>query len=470
MNQHRMSGMLLVLAAVVGMVAACDDDDEVTGPPAPELLVASAGDQQAAVVGSTLSPFEVTLTGSDGRPLGGTTVNFTVVSRTGSVSPATATTDGSGKASTTLTLGTIAERVQVRATAGATSANFTATALADAPADVALVGGNAQIGGPDAPLATVLEVRLSDAHGNSVPGVEATWSTADGGSFVTVASDAGGVARAAWTLGPGLGAQSATAEIAGQAVNFSAGAFLSCGDPAAPAPVAHAVGATTNGTLGSGTQSCALPDGRLANFFTVTPAAQGAASFTITGTGFSPVTSIADDDGNVFAVAPNAFVSTPTYGKVILGAGRTHLITVTSTAAAATGTFSLTSASVPELLSTPAGCVPAAGSVFLTPGVTTSQTLTNTDCEAFGGFFSDWVSVYLEEGQELTVTQAATNFDAFITYFTEAFAFDFLDGCNGNPSTAQTGFTAGYTGIHIFDLGTCNEGEVGSYTVLITIP
>ncbi|MEN8165888.1 MAG: DUF4082 domain-containing protein [Pseudomonadota bacterium] len=94
-----------------------------------------SGDNQNAPVNSTLAqPFVVEVRNIDGTPSAGTTVDFTVTAGGGTLSSASAVTDASGLASTTLTLGTTAGLNSVRATAGAFgSVDFTATA--DVPAD-----------------------------------------------------------------------------------------------------------------------------------------------------------------------------------------------------------------------------------------------------------------------------------------------------------------------------------------------
>jgi hypothetical protein len=90
-----------------------------------------SGDNQNAPVGSALAqPLVVEVRDIDGTPRAGTTVDFTVTTGGGAVSPASAVTDANGQASTALTLGTTAGLNTVRATAGAIgSVDFTATAV-----------------------------------------------------------------------------------------------------------------------------------------------------------------------------------------------------------------------------------------------------------------------------------------------------------------------------------------------------
>ncbi|MBD6617921.1 DUF4082 domain-containing protein [Komarekiella sp. 'clone 1'] len=94
-----------------------------------------SGDNQTGAVATTLpNPLVVQVKASAGNPQSGVTVNFAVISGGGSVSPASAVTNASGQASTTLTLGaspgaTSPVTNNVSATAsGIGSVTFSATA------------------------------------------------------------------------------------------------------------------------------------------------------------------------------------------------------------------------------------------------------------------------------------------------------------------------------------------------------
>lgn len=103
-----------------------------TPPPAYQLAIVS-GNSQSANAGSPLAnPLVVLVTDASQHPVSGQTVTFTVASGGGSVSPQTATTDTSGQAQTTLTLGPQSGANTVTATlAGypSATATFTETAI-----------------------------------------------------------------------------------------------------------------------------------------------------------------------------------------------------------------------------------------------------------------------------------------------------------------------------------------------------
>jgi hypothetical protein len=71
-------------------------------------LIKVSGDGQIGAIGATLpSPLVVQVVNAQNNPQSGVTVNFAITSGGGSVSPASAVTNASGQASTTLTLGSV---------------------------------------------------------------------------------------------------------------------------------------------------------------------------------------------------------------------------------------------------------------------------------------------------------------------------------------------------------------------------
>jgi hypothetical protein len=122
------------------------------------------------------------------------------------------------------------QRVEVRAVDAATGeartyAVFRAVGRAAAPASLAPVADYLRGGPANQLLLDSLAVRVRDAHGNLAPGARVAWAVRTGGGSVASAesvSDAAGVARMAWTLGP-ADEQTVEASIAGAApVSFTA--------------------------------------------------------------------------------------------------------------------------------------------------------------------------------------------------------------------------------------------------------
>jgi hypothetical protein len=123
---------MLGFSALVA-AAACGDGG--TGPgtitSTPALLTVTSGNGQTGLTGSTLpSPLTVHVVSGSGASVGGATVLFAVTSGAATVNPASVTTDTSGLASTTVTLGTTAGDVKVSATVQGTSITTTLSATA----------------------------------------------------------------------------------------------------------------------------------------------------------------------------------------------------------------------------------------------------------------------------------------------------------------------------------------------------
>ena len=91
----------------------------------------------------------------------------------------------------------------------------------DEPTDtnghIAAVDSPTLAGTPYDTLATALAVVVTDAAQKPVAGALVTWTTADGGKFTqaTSVTDAAGIARSEWILGPAVGTQHATAATQG---------------------------------------------------------------------------------------------------------------------------------------------------------------------------------------------------------------------------------------------------------------
>lgn len=195
--------------------------------PEPSELAAVSGDNQTGVVGTALPlPIVAQVTGQDGLGFSGATVYF-VTGGGGSFSQTSAVSDGEGLVSTTWRLGS-AEGVQtaVATLAGVGGPQTTFTATASVPI-LAVVSGDNQSGVTGEPLGQPLVAGVTTPDGTGVPGLRVDFSTPDGGSFGHPAAftDSVGHAATTWTLGPSLGAQLATATLAGfgnPRVTFSA--------------------------------------------------------------------------------------------------------------------------------------------------------------------------------------------------------------------------------------------------------
>ena len=238
---------------------------------AAKVIAKNGGDTQTGVQGTQLTtPLNVLVTDGSSNPVSGITVNWAVASGNGSVGAATSTTNGSGVATVTATLGAAGGANSYTATvAGLTGSvlTFTATAAKNL-AKSATANGDAQTGVQGTQLALPLSVTVTDNASGPVAGITVTWAAASGGGSVgsaTSVTNASGIATTTATLGSTGGANSYTATVAG--LTGSAQTFT------ATAAKNLAKSATANGDNQTGVQNAQLA---LPLSVTVTDNASGA--------------------------------------------------------------------------------------------------------------------------------------------------------------------------------------------------
>jgi hypothetical protein len=214
--RNRTLGILPAALAVAAVLSCSESTARKTGG-VPASLVVVAGQDQSGVVGKELAePLRVQVLDANGDPVRGQVVNFRVTSGGGSVFAGVAITTENGIAVDRWTLGTKvseSQRVEARAVDPNTGeplvfGTFQATPLPDVAAQLAKAEGDAQSGVAGAALPTPLGVKVSDQYGNPVPGVTVTWAVAAGDGTLSASAtqtDALGVARVSWTLGPAAG-------------------------------------------------------------------------------------------------------------------------------------------------------------------------------------------------------------------------------------------------------------------------
>ena len=341
---------------MVGFLAfiACSGDKSVT-PSVPTTIAASSSTSLTGIAGAAVSPApSVVVKDDNGDPSSGVTVSFVVTGGGGSVSSATAQTDGSGIATVTWTLGATAGSNTLSASTGTlTAVTFTATGTAGAAATLTKSAGDNQTGVPGAAVPVPPAVTVKDANGNPKSGVTVTFAVASGGGSVTgatVTSNSQGVATVgSWTLGPAAGPNTLTAFANGvTAVTFTATAAAATG---CAARTAHTLGTTSQGTLALGDCSA---DGFFIDLFTTSLGTSTAYLFRQTAA-FDTYLLLAAADGSVIAEnddeTPNG-TSTNSAIKAFLPAG-SYLLGASSFDLGVTGAYSLTSSTTSATVS---GC------------------------------------------------------------------------------------------------------------------
>ncbi|HEU4453603.1 MAG TPA: Ig-like domain-containing protein, partial [Longimicrobium sp.] len=182
-----------------------------------------SGDGQAGIVAQPLAePLVVRVVDRAGRPVAGREVGFTATAG-GQVAPSSTRSGADGLVRAFWTLGTStadSQRVHVALVdAGAdVSATLRASPRPDVAARAALASDSACAGTVGMPLSDSVAVRVTDRHGNPVPGAPVVWRVLAGGGAIspeTGTTGSGGVARALWTLGPRMDGTQVAEAVAG---------------------------------------------------------------------------------------------------------------------------------------------------------------------------------------------------------------------------------------------------------------
>jgi hypothetical protein len=214
-----------LLATLMTLVVACGGTEPAR--PAAWSIHTAAGDHQVGVAGATLAaPITVQVRDVDGNAVEGWPVAFSVTSGGGSVTPLSAVTAQDGTASAQWRLGTVAgatQRLEVAAVDQSTGARMTvalfeATAVAGPAASISRVSADEQSAVVGTAVAVPPSVRVTDAYGNPVAGIEVTFLPDAGGSVFggTRTTGADGLATvSSWVLGGSPGPNTLTASAAG---------------------------------------------------------------------------------------------------------------------------------------------------------------------------------------------------------------------------------------------------------------
>ncbi len=217
---------VLLTVALLG----CGGDDNGGTPPATTSIAkaSASGDGQTGVVGQALTdPIQVVVT-EGGAPAAGVTVAWSS-SVPDAALAATSTTDASGVASNSWTLGTVAGAQVAQASlsgASGSPVSFTATAAPGEPTELEKFSGDGQEAEIGAQLDAPLVALVSDQFGNGVPGVEVAWAASGGSvSAPTVPTGPSGTSAVNVTLGETPGPITITATsgtLAGSPQTFTA--------------------------------------------------------------------------------------------------------------------------------------------------------------------------------------------------------------------------------------------------------
>jgi len=220
----------------------------VVPPPTSIALVAGGG--QTGVVGAGLpSSAVVQVNAADGLGVPGVSVVFAAPPG-GRVGSTSIITDAGGRASTALTLGTVAGLQVFFASIGELGAAVPETAVPAGPAAIGIVSGNGQSDTVRKTLAPLV-VRVTDQFGNPLSGVSVGWARASGGGTLAgsgSATNSDGRATMTYTLGSAVGSESVTASVSGVASHAT---FTFQAIAPAPATIVAVSGNAQTGRVGT---------------------------------------------------------------------------------------------------------------------------------------------------------------------------------------------------------------------------
>ena len=190
------------------------------GPVAFKIEAVSPPSQGGSAGKPVTQPPAVVVRAADNTPVPGFSVTFAVNGGGTIVPTAAVTTDANGVAALTSWTLSAQPGASQTVTASATGLAgspvvFTATALS--AARIVKVSGDGQSSVLGRAQPEPIVVRVTDPNNTPVPNATVTFAAQSGGSVAptTVTTDANGLASASWTLGTGVGAQTATATLVG---------------------------------------------------------------------------------------------------------------------------------------------------------------------------------------------------------------------------------------------------------------
>ncbi|MDQ8155597.1 MAG: Ig-like domain-containing protein, partial [Gemmatimonadota bacterium] len=215
------------LTATAGTLPPITSGTFAVTPGAPKTLEIVSGADQSAVVGTRLAAISVRLLDTWGNAIPGKSVALAVTRGGGTVAPALATTDASGLANVTWTLGGPAGTQTLTATvSGVPALTINATGLTGPAVRLAADSGAAQSGIVGSQFAQDLVVLVTDSYGNPVKDKTVTWRLAVGSGTLgatTSVTDDNGRARTSFTLPTSPGLSIVQATVTGLvAANFTA--------------------------------------------------------------------------------------------------------------------------------------------------------------------------------------------------------------------------------------------------------
>jgi hypothetical protein len=196
--------LLNLLAGILIFCACARGESPTISTPSTEsdpVVRTVSGNEQSGIVATELAqPLAVKVSDTDGEPMSGARVTWTVTAGEGSLSSTSTTTNDQGQTHVNWTLGTIAGKQEATAaiSEGSSSVTFTATAEPGEPVEFIITPESVtmQTWGDSLQLSA----SMADEYGNVIESGQVTWSSSNS-DIVSV--DENGWARSYWAARPG---------------------------------------------------------------------------------------------------------------------------------------------------------------------------------------------------------------------------------------------------------------------------
>ena len=333
------------------------------------------------------------------------------------------------------------------------------------PATVTAIGTyptSAVIASPVNPPPSVV---VRNSAGSPLPNVRVTFTVTTGNGLVQGPSqltDASGEASVdSWTLGETPGVQTLTATAGGKTAAFTVTATNECSISGT-----IAAGGTVSGNLS--TSPCAMGDGTAAQSWTFHQATgQSAVSFVMHATTFDAVVLLHRNAFTRFEKIlgfnddDQSAMTTDSRLNMIVGTGD-YVVSGANFEAGVTGPFTITAESWSGEL---ANCDDA----FITTGVTTDQTLTNSCQYTATGQSVDPVGLYLAQGEQVRIDMTSAVFDPKLDLYGSGSTPVAQDDNGGGGTSARITYTAPASGIYYLIATAPTAGQSGAYTLSTTL-
>ncbi|HEX8851690.1 MAG TPA: Ig-like domain-containing protein [Gemmatimonadaceae bacterium] len=455
-------------ASLVASIGNLSVTFNVTAVPGPAANIARVGSSQTGTVGQVLpDPLQVTVTDAYGNAISDATVNFSS-SGDGVATPASATTNASGQASTQWKLPTTSGNALLGASVQNISTTFGATANPDVPALImkGMQAGDNQTGSGGSTLPQPLVVAVRDQYNNAINNADVNFTT-DGGSVSPSATktNAAGDASTSWTLPNVAGTYSVTVTSGNApAVVFHATATVVNNDPCA-VKGALTIGGSVTGDLS--TSQCALSVQKKIDLW----------SLDVNGSTPLEIRLVADDarldpelmmyrgqfSGLTDVIAENDdnfyYDGSTNSGIRILGGTGQFLVGATHLSQFVGG-YHLSAQSWDGQMS---DC----GIFHAVSGTNTSQVLANTDC-ARDTRWADRVLIYLHAGETMTVAMTSSDFDTKVEVENGS-GLVASDDNGGGGTNARLVYTAPASDMYFVYLTSGHDNSGGAYNLTIDV-